>query len=104
MIIYATENNYSEVIQDGFVIVDFYSETCGPCKNLAKVLEELVAEVPFLTIVKVNTTKFPALGASNHIELVPTMIFVKDGKEVEKTVGSMPLEGIKEIVEKYLYS
>lgn len=45
MIEYANYENYNQLLSDGFVIVDFFSETCGPCKVLAKILEEITEKI-----------------------------------------------------------
>ena len=56
MIQQANSENFESLVQDGFVIVDFYGTTCVPCKLFARILEDLDAEIPFLNIVKLNTT------------------------------------------------
>jgi thioredoxin 1 len=100
---YATDNNYEELINEDFVIVDFYSTTCVPCKLFSKVLEGLEAEIPFLNIVKVNTTDYPKLRHDNNIEAVPTIIFFKDGKQVDRHLGFMTADQVKEITAQYMY-
>ncbi len=55
---YATENNLEELIGEEFAIVDFYSETCVPCKMFAKILEDISNEIPFINIIKVTQQKF----------------------------------------------
>ena len=56
MIQQANSENFESLVQDGFVIVDFYGTTCVPCKLFARILEDLDTEIPFLNIVKLNTT------------------------------------------------
>ena len=62
MIQQANSENFESLVQDGFVIVDFYGTTCVPCKLFARILEDLDAEIPFLNIVKLNTTENPDLA------------------------------------------
>ncbi len=103
MIEYANYENYNELLNQGFVIVDFFSETCGPCKVLAKVLEELAAELPFVNIAKVNTTAYPRLGMDNEIDAVPTVFFVKDGQIRERVVGLIDRDEIMEKISEHYY-
>ena len=103
MIEYANYENYNQLLSEGFVIVDFFSETCGPCKVLAKYLEEITYELPFVNIVKVNTTTHPKLGSDNEIEAVPTIFFVKDGEILERVVGLLDQEEITEKISEYYY-
>ena len=103
MISYATYDNYNELLAEGFTIVDFYSETCGPCKLFSKILEEITYELPFVNIVKVNTTNYPLLGSQNEIEAVPTIFFVKDGEILERVVGVIDQDEVMEKIGQYYY-
>ncbi|SCL85858.1 thioredoxin family protein [Sporanaerobacter sp. PP17-6a] len=99
----ATAENYEEVIKEGFVIVDFFSETCTPCKMFSKVLDEIEYEVPFVNIVKVNTTKYPELSKKNKVLGVPTVFFMKDGEIRERHTGVMTEEEVKNKIKGFLY-
>jgi thioredoxin 1 len=99
----ATNDNYEALLKTGFNIVDFYSTTCVPCKMFSKILEEIECEYPFVNIIKVNTTDYPKLGKQNHIEAVPTVLFVKDGKELERNVGVMSADEVTEKISQYYY-
>lgn len=103
MIEFANYENYSQLLNNGFVIVDFFSETCGPCKVLAKILEEITCELPFVNIVKVNCTTHPKLGTENEIDAVPTIFFVKDGQILERVVGLIDRDEITEKISDYYY-
>ena len=103
MIEFATYENYDRLLAEGFTIVDFFSETCGPCKVFSKILEEITYELPFVNIVKVNVTAWPRLGTDNEIEAVPTIFFVKDGKILERVVGVMEQEEVMEKIGAYYY-
>jgi thioredoxin 1 len=99
----ATDENYEALLQEGFNIVDFYTTTCVPCKMFSKVLEEITYEYPFVNIIKVNTTDYPKLGSQNKIEAVPTVLFVKDGKILERSVGAMSEDEVTEKIGEYYY-
>lgn len=100
---YADNESFQEQVRDGFVIVDFFSTTCVPCKAFSHILEELDAELPFLNIVKVNTTDYPELGKKHHIFGVPTVHFYKDGEKKFENVGVMEVDSIKEQIAKLMY-
>lgn len=99
----ATTESYPKLTAEGFTIVDFYSTTCVPCKMLSRILEDLTLDYPFINIVKVNITDEPKLGADNQIEAVPTVLFLKNGKELEKVVGLMDEDEITEKISAYYY-
>lgn len=100
---YGNHENYEKAIAEGFVLVDFYSETCVPCKLFSKILESIEYELPFVNVVKVNTTKYPRLGNDNDISAVPTILFIKDGVELERNVGVMSEDDVKEKIGRYYY-
>jgi len=70
------------------VLVDFWSPTCGPCRALVPILEELAEENDGDVIIgKVNTTQCPALGARFDIDMLPTLLFFYKGRVVERMTG-----------------
>ncbi len=99
----ANVNNYDEMIKEGFVIVDLYGENCNPCKMFSKVIEELNYELDFVNVVKVNTTQNRDIAVRNDVSAVPTILFMKDGKVLERQLGFMNLEQVKEKIGQYLY-
>lgn len=100
---YATAETFDSLVAQDFVIVDFFSDHCGPCKVFSKVLEDTAAELPFVNIVKVNTTAEPSLGERFEIHAVPTVHFYKDGKFVEGHLGVIPANKLREMIAGYLF-
>jgi len=103
MIQYATEENYKELVSEGVVLVDFYGEQCQPCKMLARVLEELEDELPFVNIVKVNTDQCVHLAKEFNIVGIPDVYYYKDGEIAFHEAGFTNAEEIKEQLAKLLY-
>ena len=87
------QDNFAELINKGFYLADFYAEWCGPCKMLAPILEE----IDFVPVLKVNTDEFPSLAAQFGIMSIPTLIFFKDGQEVQKIIGFRTKEDLQEV-------
>lgn len=100
---YATAQNFDELVKQDLVIVDFFSTHCGPCKVFSKVLEDIEAELPFVNIVKVNTTEQPELGERFEIHAVPTIHFYQDGELKDSHTGVIPTDKLREIVSEYMY-
>ena len=100
----AHTDTFEELTREGFVIVDFYSTTCVPCKMLSRILEDLTEDYPFVNIVKVNVTDDPKLGADQKIEAVPTVKFMRDGEILETVVGLMDEDEIIEKISEYFYN
>lgn len=85
------------------VIVDFWAPWCGPCRAVAPILESLAAEYDGKVIVaKVNTDDNPEWAQKYGVQGIPTMLFVRDGKLVERLVGAGPYPMIKKKLENLL--
>ncbi len=76
-------------------ILDFYSDFCMPCKMLSPVMDEIAQEYKdTIQIGKVNTDHEKSLAAEYGIMAVPTLVYIKSGKEVDRTVGVISKEEI----------
>jgi len=71
------------------VIVDFWAPWCGPCRMVAPILDDLATEYAGrVTIAKVNTDENSQWAMKYGVQGIPTMLFIKDGKEVDRVVGA----------------
>ena len=91
--VHLTEQSFDEalVATQGLMMVDFWAEWCGPCRAIAPVLEELAeASAGRVALVKVNVDENPGLAARYGIRSIPTILFVKEGRVVDRVVGAVP--------------
>lgn len=97
------ENNFDKEIESGVVVVDFFAEWCGPCKMLSPILEEIQSELmDQVKIIKVNVDENLSLISQYNITNIPALVILKDGNEVDRLVGFLPKQIIKENIEKSL--
>lgn len=86
---------FKEILKhDGLVVVDFFATWCGPCKMIAPLIEKFSQQHPEAKFVKVDTDEVPDLSQEYEITAMPTILFLKGGKVVERVTGANPA-GIK---------
>jgi thioredoxin 1 len=90
MAIEVTDSNFKEIIESGKpVVIDFWAQWCGPCKMVGPIIEELAEEYKdTVTIGKCDIDENSDVTVEFGIRSIPTVIFFKDGKAVDKQVGS----------------
>ena len=82
------ENFEAEVLRsDKPVLLDFWATWCGPCRMLAPVIEEIAKERSDIKVGKVNVDDEGALATAFGISSIPTVVLIKDGKEVARSIG-----------------
>lgn len=101
--IHANEADFENLTKHGVCAADFWADWCPPCRMLAPAIEELAAKFQGRAkVLKVNVDDNPGLAAQFAIHGVPTVVFFKDGKEVQRLVGVRPLAELAGAIEKHL--
>jgi len=85
----ATAADFDATIAEGVTMVDFWAPWCGPCRMIAPVVEELAEDFDGKAkIVKVDTDQEQEIAVKYGVRSIPTIIFFKDGVQVDTMVGA----------------
>lgn len=88
---------------EGPVVVDFWAEWCGPCKQIAPALEEISAEMgDRVTIAKINIDDNPETPSNYGVRGIPTLIMFKNGEVADTKVGALPKNQLQQWIEQNL--
>jgi len=88
--------------QSNLVLVDFWAEWCGPCKQISPILEEIANEKENLNILKLNIDDNPATPQKYNVRGIPTLMLFKDGKLIDTKIGSLPKSSLEDWINSYL--
>lgn len=88
-----TEANYDELVAnaDKPVVLDFWAAWCGPCKMVGPLIEEMHTEYEGKAIIgKVDVDNNPGIASKFGVRNIPTIVYLKGGEQVDKSVGAVP--------------
>ena len=93
-----TETFAQTVEADGIVLVDFWAEWCGPCRQFAPVYSDISESHPDVTFGKVDTEAEQSLAAMANITSIPTLMAFRDGILVYAQAGALPAPALEQVV------
>ena len=90
---------FDRYIKSGNVVVDFYAEWCGPCKVMGRVIDQIAAQFPNVTFLKVDTDQFQSLASD--IRGIPTFKFYKNSSQVNRFSGARDKNEFTSLLNQY---
>ena len=99
-----TDSNFNEIVnQHSLALIDCWAPWCGPCLALAPTIEELARKYSGKVLVgKLNVDDNPRTAERFQIFSIPTMLIMKNGREVDRIVGLVPKNHVEAVLRKHL--
>jgi thioredoxin 1 len=97
-----TDKNFQHQIKNRLVLIDFWAAWCAPCRMMAPVLNEVADELAGNSYVgKINIEQYQSIAQKFQVRNIPTLILLKNGKEINRFVGVKSKQFLLEQINKY---
>lgn len=92
------DENFSEIIKKGNILIDCYATWCGPCKMLSPIINQLATEVKNYLFYKLDIDKNEKIALEFNIKAIPTILIFKDGKLIKNEIGFKTKDELEELI------
>ena len=99
----ATDGAFAKLVAKGVTLVDFWATWCGPCRQIAPIIDQIASEnAGKLTVAKLDVDQNGDTAMKYGVMSIPTLILFKDGEPVERIVGARPKEALMSKIRPHL--
>jgi thioredoxin 1 len=91
--------DFKAIINEKYVLMDFFATWCGPCKMLHPVLETIAEKNPDVVVAQCDIDQYPDIAGAFKVQSVPTLFFFKEGTPVAATAGYQPEASLQKFID-----
>jgi len=94
-----TDDNFTSETEEGVTLVDFYADWCGPCRMMTPILEKVAKDLKGKAVIaKIDIDHSQKTAANFQVTSIPTLVLIKNGKEVNRLVGLRDADSVKSFI------
>ena len=84
-------------VDSGLCVVKFWATWCGPCKKMEPTIKQLESEFTMMKFISVDVDQVPSLAQKFRIRTLPTILLLRDGKEIERVTGMSLMDPLRKL-------
>lgn len=97
------DEQWKEFSQAEYAVIDCYGENCFACVMMVPVFDAVADELPGVAFGRINVSFNPDMANTNNIDAMPTLLYFRNGKEIDRSIGSIDRDELLSNVAKLLY-
>lgn len=98
-----SQEEFNDLVNDGYVLIDFYAKWCGSCKQLAPIYDEVEKDYSNIKFIKIDIDEFEESSLNYNVMALPTLVLLKDNNVVARKSGTLTKAELKKWIDSNIH-